>query len=100
MDEKDETRDNDEVNNAADKDLTSSHQTTTNEETSKADEISKQISDESTLETAVSIDITSEIEINDADTKTLTAETDNLDIEIIKDEKDEVKVGAYDFLCI
>jgi hypothetical protein len=99
MDEKDETRDDDKEENAADNILTSSHQTTTNEETDKPDESLEHISGESTPETAASRDVTPEIEINDVETKTLTTETDNMDIEKIEDEE-EAKVGAYNFICI
>lgn len=99
MGEKDETVQNDNEENAAHNDITSSHQEITNEETRKFDEDSEHISDESTLATVTTRDVMPEIEIKDSETKAPTSEKDNRDIEKIKDE-DDAKVGAYILLHI
>lgn len=95
MAEKDETRQNDNEENASDKDLTSSHQTIANEETSITDESSEHISEKSTLESVTTRDIAPEIEIKDAQTEALTSETDDRNIEKLEnEEEEEEKVGA------
>lgn len=93
MAEKDETRQNDNEENAVHKDITSSHPTIENVETSKTNESSEHISEKSTLESVTTRDIATEIEIKDAETEALTSEIDDRNIEKLENEEEE-KVGA------